>query len=294
MDIDYLEEFLVIVEEGRLGEAAERLYTTSSSLSKHIRALETEYGVALFDRSKRNILPNEYGQMLIPYAEKIVQLHREIEKKLEKKALSNSRTINISAGYRIFELAVEFRQKYHINLNINESYEGSQLLHSGECDLGFMVNEENLTGDMVKIPYMKDSLVMICNRSHPLAGRKTISLAELRDEDFVMFPDSDKNRISKIIYNTVREAGFEPKVAFTGSVGSNIVVSVAQNMGIALLWKKALRYIMREEIAVIEVEPAKEIEISLCYMKNHSLSKEEKLFIEFVKERSEHSGPVFE
>ena len=89
MEIEYLEEFLVIAEEGRLGEAAERLYTTSSSLSKHIHALEKEYGVALFDRSKRTIALNAYGEMLLPYAKKMVELHREASRKLFQKAVSD-------------------------------------------------------------------------------------------------------------------------------------------------------------------------------------------------------------
>ena len=287
MEIEYLEEFLVIAEEGRLGEAAERLYTTSSSLSKHIHALEKEYGVPLFDRSKRTITLNEYGEILLPYAKKIAALQEEASRKLFLKAASDEKSIAISAGYRIFELAVEFRQKYHIGLTINESYEGKELLKKGECELAFIVDEENKEQDLVKIPFKKDFLIMICNRSHPLASRKQVALSELRGEDFVMFPDSDKNRISKIIRNTCLEAGFEPKVVFTGTVGSNIVDSVAKNMGIALLWKKALEFIMREEIAVVEITPSREIDISLCYMKGRKLSEEAKLFIEFVRSRAE-------
>ena len=63
--------------------------------------------------------------------------------------------------------------------------------------------------------------------------------------------------------------------------------SVAKNMGIALLWKKALEFIMREEIAVVEITPSREIDISLCYMKGRKLSEEAKLFIEFVRSRAE-------
>lgn len=287
MEISYLEEFLIIAEEGRLGEAAERLYTTSSSLSKHIHAMEKEYGVPLFDRSKRTISLNEYGQMLLPYAEKMVGLHRESTRKLANKAASGKKSVTISAGYRILELAVEFRQKNHISLNINESYEGKQLLKNGECELAFIVDEYNSENDLVRIPYMKDYLVMICNKSHPLAKMKQVSLLDLRDEDFVMFPDSDKNRISGIIRNTCLRAGFEPRVAFTGTVGSNIVDSVSQNMGIALLWRKALEFIMKDNVSIVEILPTKEIDISLYYMKDRKLSEEAQLFVDFVRHKAE-------
>ena len=99
-----MEEFLVIAEEGRLGEAAERLYTTSSSLSKHIHALEKSTGWLFLTGANETIALNAYGEMLLPYAKKMVELHREASRKLFQKAVSDERSVSISAGYRNFEM----------------------------------------------------------------------------------------------------------------------------------------------------------------------------------------------
>lgn len=283
MDISYLKEFLVIVEEGRFGEAAERLYTTSSSLSKHIHALEKECGVELFDRSRRSVSLNEYGQAFLPYARRMVELHEEAMRTLEGKKNRISRVLSINAGYRIFELAVEFRKQYSIGLNINEGYAPMELLRKGECEMAFMINPEDKNGELEIVPYTMDRLVMVCHKSHPLAKEKSIPLSELREEEFVLFPDSDKNQVSKIIMNACQSAGFTPKCVFNGTVGSNIVNSVAQNMGISLLWEKALVPIMRDEITTVEITPETEINIALCYLKRRKLSEEGEIFLDFVK-----------
>lgn len=283
MDISYLKEFLVVVEEGRLGEAAERLYTTSSSLSKHINALEEEYGVKLFDRTKRTISLNEYGKIFLPYARQIIQLNEDVIEHLEEKKADLENVLNIGAGYRTFEVAVEFRRKYHIGLNINEGYDLKGMLRSGECELAIMVNEENKKGELEVLPYKKDHMVLVCHKKHPLAERKSVDISELREEDFIMLPDSDKNRPSKILLNACLEAGFTPKVVLRGVVGSQIVDFVAQNMGVSLLWEKALVPIMREETTTVDVVPATDIDISICYMKNRILSDAAKQFIEFAR-----------
>ena len=268
---------------GRLREAAERLYTTSSSLSKHINALEEEYGVKLFDRTKRTISLNEYGKIFLPYARQMVQLQADVIERLEEKKANWGNILNIGAGYRTFEVAVEFRRKYHIGLNINEGYDLKGLLRSGECELAIMINEENKKGELEVLPYKTDHMVLVCHKQHPLAKREKIHIIELCDEDFIMLPDSDKNKPSKLLLNACLEAGFTLKTVLRGVVGSQIVDFVAQNMGISLLWGKALVPIMRDEVTTVDVEPATDIDISICYMKNRVLSDAAQKFIEFAR-----------
>lgn len=289
MEISYLEEFLVIVEEGKLGEAAERLYTTSSTLSKHIHAIEKEYGVPLFDRSKRAIVLNEYGQIFLPYAQSIVKAHYEAEKKIKKKKASHKKNISIYAEYRIFELAVKFRQETHINITIDENSSDNykEFLKGGRCALGFLIDNGQLPDDLIKIPYIKDTLMVVCPSNHPLAKKKRISIEDLREEDFVMFQEDKKTPINREVHRMCNEAGFTPQISFTGVTGSNIIESVKRDMGIALLWKKATAYIMVDGVAMVELENTPELEICLCYSKDHILSSEEQAFMEFVKEEKE-------
>lgn len=288
VEISHLEEFLVIVEEGKLGEAAERLYTTSSTLSKHIHAIEKEYGVPLFDRSKRAIILNEYGQVFLPFAQSIVNAHHEAEKKIKKKRDSHKKSLVVYAEYRIFELAVKFREKTHINLIIDENsdYNYKEFLKGGRCSLGFLVEDGQLSDDVVRIPYIRDTLILVCPADHPLAKRTSISIEELEEEEFVMFQEDNDTPINREVYRMCSEAGYTPQISFTGVTGSNIIESVKRHMGIALLWKKATEYIMVDDVATVELENSPQLEIYLCYFKDHVLSPEEQAFVEFVREEA--------
>ena len=73
METNYLREFVVLAQTGNFLEAADQLYSSQSTLSKHLKNLEKELGVALFDRTTRKVKISKYGLMLLPFAKQIVE-----------------------------------------------------------------------------------------------------------------------------------------------------------------------------------------------------------------------------
>ena len=69
LNLIYLQDFLVLAETESFGAAAARLYMNQSTLSKHIKALEAELGVTLFDRSTRRVKITPYGEQVFVYYE---------------------------------------------------------------------------------------------------------------------------------------------------------------------------------------------------------------------------------
>ena len=55
MELKYIREFVSLAETGSYFETSERLFITTSSLSRHIKALEEELGMPLFDRTTRKV-----------------------------------------------------------------------------------------------------------------------------------------------------------------------------------------------------------------------------------------------
>ena len=64
MEIDYVNEFLVLAKVLNYSDAADRLFISQSSLFKHIKALETELGVPLFEKDGKFIVLSKYGMIL--------------------------------------------------------------------------------------------------------------------------------------------------------------------------------------------------------------------------------------
>ncbi|MCR5271747.1 MAG: LysR family transcriptional regulator [Lachnospiraceae bacterium] len=284
MEIEYLNELIVLAEEGRFSEAAEKLYTTSSSLSKHIRSLESELGVELFDRSKRCAVINKYGEALLPFAKEIVKLRRDAQRSIDEKKRNETGILNINSNYRMFEEAIDFHKDYGVNVIINEEPNSKELLETGECELAMMINPDTDDAKLECIKYKKDRLVMLCNRDHPLAKRDVVDVRELENENFVTFANPN-NHISVLAERAFKEAGFEPNVTMTASVGSTIARLVAQKMGIAFLWEKALKPVITDAVKIVPIYPIYEVQVSLCYLRGAKLSENAKDFIIFLSER---------
>lgn len=93
MDITNLKEFLTLAETQNFWEASELLFMNESTLSKHIRKLESELGVSLFHRSTRKVSLTPYGECLLPYARTILKNEQLFQEELDKKIQTESQTL---------------------------------------------------------------------------------------------------------------------------------------------------------------------------------------------------------
>lgn len=87
-DLRNLETFVWVAHLGGFRAAADRLNTTQPAVSQRIAQLESEFGVKLFDREPRGIALTSKGNELLPYAERMLQLHADLlHAAREKKAM---------------------------------------------------------------------------------------------------------------------------------------------------------------------------------------------------------------
>ncbi|MCD8231072.1 MAG: LysR family transcriptional regulator [Clostridiales bacterium] len=95
MNIDYFREFIVLADCGSYIEASERLFIGQSSLSKHIMSMEKELGVPLFERTSRKVILTRFGELMIPYANRIVQAQFDYRHALQTEQESTRGRITI-------------------------------------------------------------------------------------------------------------------------------------------------------------------------------------------------------
>lgn len=291
MNIEYLYEFKILSETGHFQEAANKLYITQSTLSKHIKSVETELSVPLFIRTPGKVTLTKYGKLLLPYVNRILKLQKEYSDVLLNNIDEESKQINIGsipvlAQYGITDILVRFQREYPtIKLNIQQgsSEELKEMLLTEEIELAFVREFQPGEDCFSRISHSVDTLVAVLPRNHPLAGNKNIVLSDLAEEDFILLGTN------VLIYDLCIKAclseGFTPRVVYTDYKIENIIDLVQKNMGVALLMKQLATYNLIHDVAVTDITPQITTQLNICYLKNHECSITAKHFLEYIKNK---------
>lgn len=289
MELTLLKEFVILAETCSFQETAERLFTTQSTISKHLKQLETELGVRLFERTSRRVTLSEQGELFLPYARKMLQIQYDYQTAFynQDKAARSTLTIGSIPGmaqYNITDILVRFnKENKNIRLNIieAESIELIHLLRHNQCELAFVRELNENSSDLIKIPYCSDYLAALLPVSHPLANRYSLCLEELKEEDFLLIREN--TFLYNLSVNACKKAGFTPHILYSGHHLDNIIDLTAKNMGIALLMMKQTANLSTDQVRAVRIEPAVSSQISLAACKNTRLSLAARRFLDCVR-----------
>lgn len=220
MDISHFDEFLELSKRLNFTEAARHLNMTQSALSKHISALERKFDASLFRRNRQRVELTEAGRVLYERAVVISEnYHDAFEEVKEVKTRPPIRVAGIIQNHEIIELlskALAIASKDEANQEsitpiIVEQF--MPLLISGEVDLCICtkctdINEEPEFGFE---PLYNDRFIVMVEKEHHLAGRKSLSLKECADETFLQLISDYSEPAWKCIEYACSRAGFNPK-----------------------------------------------------------------------------------
>ncbi len=191
MDLSQLEVFLAVAREGRFSRAAEKLFRTQSAVSQTIRKLEDELGESLFDRTSREGILTDAGQVLRDYAEKLVNLRSDAQEALvELRELHKGKLViaaNEVTVLSILPMLAEFRRVHPMIKIVVQRALGSHvpddvLRHNVELGLLTYDPQEPLLHSVI---VHLDELAFVVPSNHPLASAKQVSIKQLGAESFV-------------------------------------------------------------------------------------------------------------
>jgi DNA-binding transcriptional LysR family regulator len=191
MELSQLEVFLSVARERRFSRAAEKLYRTQSAVSQTIRKLEGELGESLFDRSSREGVLTDAGQVLYEYAEKLLNLRHDAHESLtELRELQKGKLViaaNELTALYLLPVLSEFRRlhpmiKITVQRALGSRIPDDVLRHSAEFGVLSYKPEEPRLHSVVA--YL-DELVLVVPPKHQLAAAKEVSIRQLGAESFV-------------------------------------------------------------------------------------------------------------
>ena len=286
MESSHLKEFLVMSELCNYTAAANKMFVSQPTLYRHIKMLEAELGVLLFERQGKKIVLSRFGEMLIPHAQRILEEEDAYQKKLEAELSERSHTLRLYSNYYINDLACNFfeaNRKYKLFSIFNESINPEFGVPT--CELGLLCNSAPPDERFDYVTYCEDEVVVVISASHPLARRDSVRLEELRDEDFVMlFSDVSGAITPSFLIAKVYDL-FSPKIAAKAGYGSEAAQMAAQGFGITLLFRRPIEAAQIENLALISLDPPARCSVYLYWRKESKLSDGAKKLIDFIKKQ---------
>jgi DNA-binding transcriptional LysR family regulator len=202
-EIIRLKSFLVAAEQLNFSEAAKNLHLAQSTVSHHIKMLENEMGMELFDRSGAGLALTEAGRLLLPWARKIIQQSVEMQEVMASLQSGIAGHLRIACSttagkYILPQLAARFCQRFpRIRVSILSCMPAdvSLRLLEGESNLGVVSFEIDDLG-LEYQEFFKDSISLIVPRGHPWGTRGYIEPGELLNEPIIMRePTSGTRRV---------------------------------------------------------------------------------------------------
>lgn len=287
-----LKAFIATAEHKKMSEAAKYLYISQPTISQIISELEKEYGTQLFERQARELKITPTGEILLESAREIVAIHESLEQRMltvnAKRPLRIGVTLTIG-DTMISSLATLMKEHFpdiDIFVTVQNTRSIEELLIHSELDLALV---EGLISnpDIITKPVFVDHLSVICGATHSFANRESISLQELRNQEFIL---RERGSGTRAIFERLMADNNLPFTAkWECNSSRSIVEAVRRGLGLGFISDRCVR----EEIKKGQIFACPLPEVStnrffyLCRSKYQRMSSQMKDFSELVNETIE-------
>lgn len=257
LDSKRLRVWQAVARTGSLSGAARALGYTQPAISHHVAGLEAELGTALLTRLGRGVRLTDAGRVLAAHADDVLTRVAAAEEEVAAIAGLRAGRVRLAAfpsgSATIVPAALKRMRDAHPKVAVSfveaEPSESLPLLRAGEVDvvLGFSYAEEpDPARDFDRLPLLEDPLRAVLPAAHPLAARRRIALADLRDAEWIAGCPQCRGHLMHVC----AAAGFTPRVGYATDDYVAVQGLVAAGLGVALLPGLSLQAMTRPDVAV--------------------------------------------
>lgn len=243
MNLNHLRYFVTLAKMEHYTKAADMLNITQPSLSHAIASLEGELGVALFEKTGRNVILTKYGKIFLEDVTDVLnrldnsinslQLAGRGEGQIDIAFLRTLGTDFIPKTIRSF-LSANPGKQINFQLHCDKVLTGDILngLKEKKYDIGFCSKFED--EPMIEFtPVAKQDLVVIVPVDHPLACQEEVHLSETIPYKQIIF--KKRSGLRKIIDGLFESIGEQPDIAYEIDEDQVAAAFVASGFGIAVV-----------------------------------------------------------
>ncbi|MGW1805529.1 LysR family transcriptional regulator [Streptomyces sp. NPDC002078] len=262
LPLPQLHAFVVLAEELHFGRAAARLGNAQPPLSQQIRRLEERVGYALLDREPGRVRLTPAGRALLPAARQA--LAGLADGLAAARAVGSGRSGRLRIGFAaslaltvLPGLLRDFRQRFPgAYLDIREMTTAPQLdaLRDRTIDIGLLREPPADESELGFRTVLSEPFVTVLSAAHPLAARRTVPLAQLADEPFVLLPRDVGPQLYDRITGLCEEAGFTPRISQHAVEWQTVCALVETGLGVSVA-PASIRRIRLKDVAFRRIVP---------------------------------------
>src|SRR5574337_1692760 len=258
-----LQQLRYVVEVSRRGlnvsDAAEALYTSQPGVSKQIRLLEEELGVAIFVRhGKRLVELTDPGRQVLVIAERMLRDQANLkmvgeEFRQESEGVLSIATTHTQARYALPPVIQRFIQRYpkvRLNLHQGSPTQVCDYVLSGEADIAIATEAIAENENLVMLPCYQWNRSVIAPRGHPILKAQPLTLEEIARWPIITydFAFTGRNQINKAFLGR----GLKPNVVLTAIDSDVIKAYVAMGLGVGILASMAFDPVAAKHLGALD------------------------------------------
>lgn len=188
-----LQVFVSVAKSLSFTKAAQELFVSQPAVTKHIRELESHYGVRLFERMGSRITLTDSGRTLLDHAQRILDDYNRLDYEMNLFRNGHTGHLRIGASTTIAQyvlppyLSAFVRRFSQVSVTLlNDNSIGVEnALRDHRINLG-LVEGRNSQPNLHYSPFMDDELVLVAHAKSRWAKLDELTLEELRKAPLVL------------------------------------------------------------------------------------------------------------
>jgi LysR family transcriptional regulator, hca operon transcriptional activator len=242
MELRHLRYFITVAEELNFSKAALRLYTAQPSLSQQIKDLEEDVGVKLLHRTKRKVELTDEGavfleqaRLTLAQADKAVAMARQVSK--AKQQLLRIGFVPV-AEMKVFPYVLPNLRVQNPELKIEllslNNHEQIRAIKKSELDISF--TRHNFHNDEIESKFvLREPLIFILPKDHPLAKYECIPVNALNGVDFVIPSEEPSGTLHNTILDFAKQHHIELNIVQKADNILSHISSIGMGLGCTIL-----------------------------------------------------------
>lgn len=303
MELSYLNYFKIIAETENMSRAAAELHVSQPALSKAMSRLESSLGVSLFQRKRGRISLTDIGREYYNHVSKAFECLDDGQRVIDEYLRQNNESVVIAAPVSelLNELIMKFLDSHeHEDIRIAQYFyqpdDLKQKLLDGVLDFGLTPIPLDHS-DLEQTKLMDEEVFLVVSKKHWLANQKTVKLADVKNERFLV---NEASFDLKIVTDNCLLVGFEPRVTLCSNETGVITEALEQNRGISfvpanVVYTKMLRDGENSAVSALRVTDVDVSRfISVAKRKDRILSENARILYRFAVKYFTEQGKTFD